>query len=114
MDPGGDVTESGCAACHQINGVNPPQNFAPDLTRVGSRALAKVVFAPGMKHNLPDYNQLLAVRYTVRVGRCKMHVCQQIIIFFGQQEAGKQRYLLIIHAVVRHPRVRMVGRGMLS
>ena len=49
------VTESGCAACHQINGVNPPQNFAPDLTRVGSRALAQVVFAPGMKHNLPDY-----------------------------------------------------------
>ncbi|HKV92313.1 MAG TPA: c-type cytochrome [Candidatus Angelobacter sp.] len=49
------VTESGCAACHQINGVAPPQNFAPDLTRVGSRALAQVVFAPGMKHNLPDY-----------------------------------------------------------
>ena len=49
------VTESGCAACHQINGVNPPQNFAPDLTHVGSRALAQVVFAPGMKHNLPDY-----------------------------------------------------------
>jgi mono/diheme cytochrome c family protein len=49
------VTESGCAACHQINGINPPQNFAPDLTRVGSRALAQVVFAPGMKHNLPDY-----------------------------------------------------------
>ena len=49
------VTESGCAACHKINGVTPPQNFAPDLTRVGSRALAQVVFAPGMKHNLPDY-----------------------------------------------------------
>ena len=49
------VTESGCAACHQINGVAPPQNFAPDLTRVGSRALAQVVFAPGMKHDLPDY-----------------------------------------------------------
>lgn len=49
------VTESGCAACHQINGVPVPQNFAPDLTRVGSRALAQVVFAPGMKHNLPDY-----------------------------------------------------------
>jgi mono/diheme cytochrome c family protein len=49
------VTESGCAACHQINGVSPPQNFAPELTRVGSRALAQIVFAPGMKHNLPDY-----------------------------------------------------------
>jgi mono/diheme cytochrome c family protein len=49
------VTENGCAACHKINGINPPQNFAPDLTKVGSRALAQVVFAPGMKHNLPDY-----------------------------------------------------------
>jgi mono/diheme cytochrome c family protein len=49
------VTESGCAACHQINGVSPPQNFAPDLSRVGSRSLAQIVFAPGMKHNLPDY-----------------------------------------------------------
>jgi mono/diheme cytochrome c family protein len=49
------VTESGCAACHQINGVNPPQNFAPDLSRVGSRALAQVVFVPGMKHTAPDY-----------------------------------------------------------
>jgi len=49
------VTEDGCAACHQINGVKAPQNFAPSLARVGSRALAQVVFAPGMKHTLPDY-----------------------------------------------------------
>lgn len=49
------MTETGCAACHTISGIAPPQNFAPDLTRVGSRALAQVVFAPGMKHNLPDY-----------------------------------------------------------
>jgi mono/diheme cytochrome c family protein len=49
------VTENGCAACHQINGVAPPQNFAPDLSRVGSRALSQIVFVPGMKHNVPDY-----------------------------------------------------------
>lgn len=49
------VTESGCAACHQINGVTPPQNFAPDLARVGSRALSQIVFLPGMKHNVHDY-----------------------------------------------------------
>ena len=49
------VTESGCAACHKINGVNPPQHFAPELTKVGSRALAQIVFAPSMQHNLPDY-----------------------------------------------------------
>ncbi len=49
------VTESGCAACHQINGIPTPQNFAPDLSRVGSRALSQIVFLPEMKHNLPDY-----------------------------------------------------------
>ena len=49
------VTESGCAACHQINGVNPPQNFAPDLSRVGSRALSQIVFTPGMHHNVQEY-----------------------------------------------------------
>lgn len=49
------VTESGCAACHEINGVSAPQNFAPDLSRLGSRSLAQIVFTPGMKHNLPDY-----------------------------------------------------------
>jgi mono/diheme cytochrome c family protein len=49
------VTEDGCASCHAINGVDPPQGFAPSLSRVGSRALAQVVFAPGMKHTLPDY-----------------------------------------------------------
>ena len=49
------VTENGCAACHQINGVAAPQNFAPDLSRVGSRALAQIVFIPGMKHNVQDY-----------------------------------------------------------
>jgi cytochrome c1 len=49
------VTESGCASCHQINGVSTPQNFAPDLSRVGSRALSQIVFLPDMKHNLPDY-----------------------------------------------------------
>jgi mono/diheme cytochrome c family protein len=49
------VTESGCASCHQINGVSTPQNFAPDLSRVGSRALSQIVFLPDMKHNLPNY-----------------------------------------------------------
>ena len=49
------VVENGCAACHQINGVNTPQNFAPDLSRVGSRALSQILFIPGMKHNLHDY-----------------------------------------------------------
>jgi len=49
------VLERGCAACHAINGVNPPGNFAPELTLVGSRPLAKILFAPGVGHTLPDY-----------------------------------------------------------
>src|SRR5579864_418692 len=49
------VAEYGCAACHQINGVNPPQNFAPDLSRVGSKPLAQIIFGPGSPETLPDF-----------------------------------------------------------
>ncbi len=49
------VTENGCASCHEINGVKKPENFAPDLSRMGSKALAQLVFAAGVEHTLPDY-----------------------------------------------------------
>jgi mono/diheme cytochrome c family protein len=49
------VIERGCAACHEINGVKKPDNFAPELTAIGSRPLAKILFAPGVAHTLPDY-----------------------------------------------------------
>ena len=49
------VLEYGCASCHEINGVRKPENFAPDLSRVGSRSLAQLVFAPGVSPTLPDY-----------------------------------------------------------
>ncbi len=49
------VIERGCANCHEINGVKKPDNFAPDLTLVGSRPLAKILFAPGVSHTLADY-----------------------------------------------------------
>ncbi len=49
------VTEKGCASCHDINGVPHPDNFAPDLSAVGSLQLSKIVFLPGMPHTLPDY-----------------------------------------------------------
>ncbi len=49
------VIERGCASCHEINGVKKPDNFAPELTAVGSRPLAKILFAPGIEHTLPDY-----------------------------------------------------------
>ena len=49
------VAELGCAACHQINGVNKPQNYAPDLSRVGSKPLTQLVFLPGMDQTLSTY-----------------------------------------------------------
>jgi mono/diheme cytochrome c family protein len=49
------VNERGCASCHVINGIKKPDNFAPDLTEVGSRSLAKIVFVPGVEHDLPSY-----------------------------------------------------------
>ena len=49
------VTEYGCASCHEIKGVKKPENFAPDLSRVGSRQLAQILFKPGLEHTLPAY-----------------------------------------------------------
>ena len=49
------TAELGCAACHEIHGVQRPENFAPDLSRIGSRPLAQIVFLPGMQHTLPNY-----------------------------------------------------------
>ena len=49
------VTEYGCASCHEIKNVKKPENFAPDLSRVGSRQLAQILFKPGLAHNLPAY-----------------------------------------------------------
>ena len=49
------VVEFGCASCHQINGVKKPENFAPDLSHVGSKAFAQLAFPQGVAHTLPDY-----------------------------------------------------------
>ena len=49
------VNERGCASCHELNGIKKPENFAPDLSAAGSRSLAKIVFATGVPHTLPDY-----------------------------------------------------------
>jgi mono/diheme cytochrome c family protein len=49
------VNERGCASCHEINGVHRPDNFAPDLSAVGSRSLSKLVFVPSVAQTLPDY-----------------------------------------------------------
>jgi mono/diheme cytochrome c family protein len=49
------IVELGCAACHEINGVQKPENFAPELSTIGSKPLAQIVFLPGMEHSLPSY-----------------------------------------------------------
>jgi mono/diheme cytochrome c family protein len=49
------IVELGCAACHEVNGVQKPENFAPDLSAIGSKPLAQIVFLPGMEHSLPSY-----------------------------------------------------------
>jgi mono/diheme cytochrome c family protein len=49
------VTEYGCASCHKISGIKKPENFAPDLTRIGSKPLTQIIFLPGMAHTVPNY-----------------------------------------------------------
>src|ERR1017187_8517477 len=49
------VTEYGCASCHEINGIKKPDNFAPELTRIGSKPLTQIIFLRGMTHAIPDY-----------------------------------------------------------
>lgn len=49
------VTDYGCASCHEISGIKKPENFAPELSRIGSKAITQLLFLPGMQHNLPDY-----------------------------------------------------------
>ncbi len=49
------VTEYGCASCHEISGIKKPENFAPELTRIGSKPVTQLIFLPGMQHSLPDY-----------------------------------------------------------
>jgi cytochrome c1 len=49
------VSDYGCASCHEIVGIKKPENFAPELSRIGSKPVTQLVFLPGMQHTLPDY-----------------------------------------------------------
>jgi mono/diheme cytochrome c family protein len=49
------VMEYGCASCHEIAGIKKPENFAPELTRIGSKPVSQLVFLPAMPHTLSDY-----------------------------------------------------------
>jgi len=49
------VADYGCASCHEIAGIKKPENFAPELSRIGSKPITQLIFLPGMQHALPDY-----------------------------------------------------------
>jgi cytochrome c1 len=46
------VNEYGCASCHEIRGIKRPENFAPELTKIGSKPVNQLAFAPGVPHTL--------------------------------------------------------------
>ncbi|HET9406269.1 MAG TPA: c-type cytochrome [Candidatus Sulfotelmatobacter sp.] len=49
------VSDYGCASCHEIASIKKPENFAPELTRIGSKPVTQLIFLPAMSHTLPDY-----------------------------------------------------------
>ena len=49
------VNDYGCASCHEINGIKHPENFAPELTKIGSKPVNQLALAPGVPHTLYDY-----------------------------------------------------------
>ena len=49
------ANDYGCASCHEINGIKRPENFAPELTKIGSKPVNQLAFAAGVPHTLHDY-----------------------------------------------------------
>ena len=49
------VSDYGCASCHEIAGIKTPENFAPELSTIGSKPVTQLIFLRGMPHTLPDY-----------------------------------------------------------
>jgi cbb3-type cytochrome oxidase cytochrome c subunit len=49
------LSDYGCASCHEIAGIKKPENFAPELSRIGSKPITQLIFLQGMQHTLPDY-----------------------------------------------------------
>ncbi len=49
------VADYGCASCHEIGGIKKPENFAPELSKIGSKPITQLIFLAGMQHTLPDY-----------------------------------------------------------
>jgi cbb3-type cytochrome oxidase cytochrome c subunit len=40
-----------------LEAAKKPENFAPELSRIGSKPVTQLAFLPGMQHTLPDYPQ---------------------------------------------------------
>jgi len=49
------VSDYGCASCHEIARIKKPENFAPELSRIGSKPIPQLIFLLGMQHTLPEY-----------------------------------------------------------
>jgi mono/diheme cytochrome c family protein len=49
------VADYGCASCHEISGIKRPENFAPELTRIGSKPVNQLAFSAGIPNTLYDY-----------------------------------------------------------
>ena len=49
------TSDYGCASCHEIAGIKKPENFAPELSRIGSKPVTQLIFLPGLQHTLADY-----------------------------------------------------------
>jgi mono/diheme cytochrome c family protein len=49
------VIDYGCASCHEIGGIKKPENFAPELSRIGSKPVNQLIFLERMPHTLPEY-----------------------------------------------------------
>jgi mono/diheme cytochrome c family protein len=49
------VMDYGCASCHEISGIKKPENFAPELSRIGSKPITQLLFLSGMPHTISDY-----------------------------------------------------------
>ena len=49
------VISYGCSSCHAIRGIRKAENFGPELSKIGSKPVAQLVFIAGMQHSLPSY-----------------------------------------------------------
>src|SRR5579862_2616806 len=111
------VSDYGCASCHEIAGIKKPENFAPELSRIGSKSITQLIFLPGMKNELRNRlaayaaefrsevfrlldsgdfvaggaaivgHQALAVRDLLGSRRVQVNVRQQIGIRLGEKES---------------------------